>query len=263
MPILGEALKSLGLTGHEAQVYISIAQKGQQTGYEISNATGIARSNIYAALSSLLDKGIVYKVTKDPARYLAIPPEELKDKVLHSIEQAADLVIENLPTQKEVQDLVISLEGEELILDKIVYLLQHAKATIYIDGASTDLKFFAPYLIQARNQGIKVVIISLGICPVEGMLVYENHSPATWIVSPGRPIRLIVDSSLILTGELGRGNLSRGIFSSNVSLVMTTKHSFTQEIILAEVRKAFEQEVTDRFGTDFSTIREKVSNSQK
>ncbi len=64
--MLVEALKSLGLTGHEAQVYISNVQKGEQTGYEIANLTGIARSNVYAALASLLEKGIVYKVSEDP-----------------------------------------------------------------------------------------------------------------------------------------------------------------------------------------------------
>ncbi|MEA1959875.1 MAG: helix-turn-helix domain-containing protein [Bacillota bacterium] len=261
--MLADALKTLGLTRHESQVYITITQKGQQTGYEIANVTGIARSNVYAALSSLAEKGIIYKINEDPARYVGIPPDELKDKVLRTIEQAADTVIDNLyPQDDNTSDLVVSLEGEETISDKVIYLINSARATLYIDAAAEDLRLFSDHLIKARERGIKVVIISLGKCPVEGMLVYENQSPATWIVSQGRPIRLIIDSGLMLNGEMGRGKSSRGLYSSNATLVMMAKHSFTQEIILTEVRKKFENQLMEVFGTDFSIVREKVSSSR-
>lgn len=257
--MLVEALKTLGLTGHEAQVYISNVQKGEQTGYEIANLTGIARSNVYAALASLLEKGIVYKVSEEPARYVAISPEELSARVIRSIESSSLELINQLKPQQLNQDLVISLEGEENILDKIIYLLRHAASTIYLDASAADLAELADDLQQARLRGVKVVIISLGKCPVAGMLVYENQSPASWLISAGRPVRLIVDSSTMLTGELGRGKSSRGIYSSNASLVMMAKHSFTQEIILTEVRSKYESELTAYFGSDFSKIRQKVA----
>jgi len=259
--MLVEALKSLGLTGHEAQVYMSNVQKGEQTGYEIANLTGIARSNVYAALASLLEKGIVYKVSEDPARYVAISPQELSARVLRSIESSAQELIDQLKPQQLNHDLVVSLEGEEHILNKIIYLINNAASTIYLDAAAVDLAELTEDLVQAQQRGVKVVIISLGKCPVTGMLVYENQSPASWLISSGRPIRLIADSSTMLTAELGRGKASRGLYSSNTSLVMMAKHSFTQEIILAEVRNKYETELTDYFGSDFSKIRTKVSGN--
>ena len=257
--MLVEALKALGLTGHEAQVYICNVQKGEQTGYEIANLTGIARSNVYAALASLLEKGIVYKVSEDPARYVAIPPEELSARVLRSIESSSQELIDQLKPQQLNQDLVINLESEENTLNKIIYLINHASSTIYLDAAAADLTELVGDLHQAQQRGVKVVIISLGKCPVTGMLVYENQSPASWLVSSGRPVKLIVDSGTMLTAELGRGKASRGIYSSNASLVMMAKHSFTQEIILAEVRNKYETELIAYFGSDFHKIRQKVA----
>lgn len=258
-----DALKSLGLTSHEAQVYINTVQKGDQTGYEIANATGIARANVYAALSSLLDKGYVHKVNQSPARYVAVSPAELSSKVLHSIEEASRVVINNLKPQKQQEDTVINLDGENNIIDKIIFLIDSASATIYLDASAIDLELLSVHLIRARERGVKVVIICLGKCNLPNMLVYENQSPASWIIAEGRPIRLIIDSILMLTAELGRNKLSRGICSGNASLVIMAKHSFTQEIILAEIRIKFEQQMIEQFGPDFVSIREKVSNTQR
>jgi hypothetical protein len=41
------------------------------------------------------------------------------------------------------------------------------------------------------------------------------------------------------------------------------KHSYVQEIILAEVRKEFEEGLTERFGPDFRIIREKVAGRKE
>jgi len=95
------------------------------------------------------------------------------------------------------------------------------------------------------------------------MLIYENLTPASWITAEGRPVRLIIDSSLMLTGELGRDRLSQGIYSRNATLVMLAKHSYTQEIILAEVRAVFGTELEARFGHEFATIRNKVASSKR
>lgn len=261
--MIEKALRRMGLTGHEAQVYISTVQKQQQTGYEIANDTGIARANVYAALSTLLDKGYVHKVNETPARYVAVTPSELSAKVLHSIEEAGQFLVENLKEQDIEEDSVINLTGEENILEKTIYLLQNAESTIYIDAFAGDLHRLSPELIQACRRGIKVVIISLGKFFLPDMLIYENLTPASWIINEGRPLRLIVDSSLMLTGELGREKLSRGIYSRNTTLVMLAKHSYTQEIILAEVRTVFGAELEAKFGHEFATIRNKVASSKR
>ena len=49
-------LTGFSLTRQEATVYLELLKGGQMTGYEVSKRTGISRSNVYTALSGLVEK---------------------------------------------------------------------------------------------------------------------------------------------------------------------------------------------------------------
>jgi len=255
-----DALRTMGLTNHEAQLYIALAEQGVQTGYELANATGVPRANVYASLASMVDKGAVHKISEEPARYIATPPSEFTAGAMRSLEACARMVVDNIKPQPLQPDMVVSLEGEEVILNKIVSLLEAAETTVYIHAAAPDLATLKTALTKAAKRGVKVVIISLGRCPIKAQLVYENKRPATWIDGEGRPVRLITDSHWLMTAETGRGRLSRGVYSSNVSLVTMAKHAFVQEIILAEIMAGMGDEMISRFGDDFKLIQDKVAH---
>lgn len=257
-----EALRTMGLTNHEAQIYISLAEQGVQTGYELANSTGIPRANVYAALASMVDKGAVQKIGEDPARYIATPPEEFTVGAIRAMELSARVVMNSIRPKPLEPDLVVSLEGEDVILNKINNMLETAMTTVYIHASSRDLMTVKKNLTATAKRDVKVVIISLGRCPVKAQLVYENKRPATWVNGEGRPVRLITDSKMMLTGEMGRGRLSRGVYSSNVSLVNMAKHAFVQEIILAEVMTGMGGELISRYGEDFSLIQDKVAHPE-
>ena len=52
-----ELLMSFGLTRQEARVYVLLLGEGALSGYEAAKRLGISRSNAYAALAGLVDKG--------------------------------------------------------------------------------------------------------------------------------------------------------------------------------------------------------------
>lgn len=53
-------LQHFGLSRQEALLYQNLLSHGKQTGYEIAKETGISRSNVYSALSVLVEKGAAY-----------------------------------------------------------------------------------------------------------------------------------------------------------------------------------------------------------
>ena len=55
-----ELLMSFGLTRQEARVYVLLLGEGALSGYEAAKRLGISRSNAYAALAGLVDKGGLY-----------------------------------------------------------------------------------------------------------------------------------------------------------------------------------------------------------
>lgn len=258
--MLLEYLKSFGLTGYEAQVYITLVQKGVQTGYELAHASGLPRASVYSALSSLRDKGGALKVGAEPSRYVAVKPSEFTSNRMRFFCQAAEAVVNGLKFQDPEPDTIAILDGEEAIVNQTINLLSTAGHTVYISAASDDLARFAAILAETVTRGVKVVVLSSGSFKATGMILYASDSSTTWLSGQGRPISLIVDSSLILTGELGRGETSKGVYSRNASLVMMSKRSFVQEIILFEARSRFDAEFTAAFGADFAMIRQKITD---
>ncbi|MGE5415296.1 MAG: TrmB family transcriptional regulator [Acidobacteriota bacterium] len=252
------ALRELGFTQHEALVYIDLVQRGEQTGYEIANSTGIARANVYSVLASLVDKGFAQKTSSDPARFVAVAPDELVSNISRSMDRSARTILDNLKPEQPEQNAIVSLDGEENILNKLLNMIGAATSTIYLSMTHTDLEMVLDALIEARNRRIKVVIITSTSLSIPEILTYVGEPSGSWAASEGRPLRIIVDSDLMLSGEMGRGKLSRGLFSHNETMVMMARQSFIHEIVLAEIRHHFHKELDSLFGPDFGVIRDKI-----
>ena len=72
-----EALIKIGLTPIEATLYTTLCKQGALTGYEVAKLCGISRSNVYASLYSLQNKGKCYLLEEEPNKYIAISKEDL------------------------------------------------------------------------------------------------------------------------------------------------------------------------------------------
>ena len=71
-----EYLMHFGLSRQEALIYRKLLEGGKKTGYEIARDTGISRSNAYASLAAMVEKGAAYLVEGDAKRYIPIVPQE-------------------------------------------------------------------------------------------------------------------------------------------------------------------------------------------
>ncbi len=67
-----ELLMSFGLTRQEARVYVLLLGEGALSGYEAAKRLGISRSNAYAALAGLVDKGAAYMAEEQAVQYHAV-----------------------------------------------------------------------------------------------------------------------------------------------------------------------------------------------
>jgi predicted transcriptional regulator len=82
-------LRRLGLTGTEAAVYGHLLQRGAAaTGYEVAQAMGLPRANVYAALQRLWQRGAVQRLDgPDAVRYWAVPLAAFGSRVIADLEQ--------------------------------------------------------------------------------------------------------------------------------------------------------------------------------
>jgi sugar-specific transcriptional regulator TrmB len=68
-------LEELGLTASEAQAYIALLNHGSLAAATVAQRTGIHRSNVYAVLSSLAEKGLIEPGTGYGSKFSAVLPD--------------------------------------------------------------------------------------------------------------------------------------------------------------------------------------------
>lgn len=219
-----EALMQAGFTKHESMLYVTLCREGELTGYEASKITGIPRSNAYLGLAGLSDKGGAYKINAEIVKYAAVDTAELVENLKRKFSQVMKVIKEEIPQINKSVDTFISINGDVQIINKMKNLINHAQHRVYISIAYDQLEYVLEELKAARARGLKVVIITSSNVQFEGMICYLAQKQYG-------SVRLITDSSNVLTGQLNDSNPT-SLFSMNPNLVDLIKDSLTNEIKL-------------------------------
>ena len=220
-----ECLMKAGFTKHEAMLYIALCQEGELTGYEAAKTSGIPRSNAYLALAGLVDKGGALRIDGDPSKYAAVPADELVFNLRKDLEQVYQHITQNAPAREASNEPYFTIAGRDNIVNKMSYLISHANERIYMSTSPTELEFVSRELAEAKDKGLKVVIITSQGFELEGVTIYRNDK------QPGQ-IRLIADTAHVLTGELKGTGESACLYSKNRNLIQLIRESLTNEIKL-------------------------------
>ncbi len=224
-----DALMHAGFTKHESMLYIALCREGELTGYEASKITGIPRSNAYLGLAGLADKGGAYRITSETAKYTAVSPEELVQNLQRKFTEVMKVIKEEIPQLNDIGESFVTINGNQQILNKMKNLIIQAQNRIYISVALEQLRFVLKELSEARDRGLKVVIITSEKLDMEGMTCYIADKQFN-------SVRLIVDSENVLTGQLN-GTNPTCLFTRNSNMVDVIKDSLTNEIKLINITR--------------------------
>lgn len=222
-----EALVNTGLTKSESELYMALNREGVLTGYEAAKVTGISRANAYQSLAALVEKGGAFLVEGNVQKYIAVPPEEYCENVLRGMRETTAVIISYCPQGKVSIEPYITVSGTKHIIDKMKSIINEAKERVYISISETELVHVHVELLGAVKRGLKVVAIASGNFSVEGAVIYKINK------TPGH-VRLIADSSTVLTGTIKDCAEDTCLYSKNKPLVELIKDSLKNEILLAE-----------------------------
>lgn len=109
-------LEKLGLTAHEADVYLCLFQKGKSRAGDLIKALGLHRNSLYQALEGLVARRLVTKTTHEGVfHFQTTDVEHLRDP-LREQEVVAQSVIQQLKERARLTDQEITVyEGEDAI----------------------------------------------------------------------------------------------------------------------------------------------------
>jgi len=221
-------LMQFGLTLQEARIYACLHRSGRSTGYELAKVTGISRSNTYAGLSSLVEKGAAHKADGKPVRYVAVPVDEFCKNIIRELRTVRKLLEKNLPGTGEADEGYLTIQGPHNIRNKIENLIADTEHRIYISMPYSLLEPLLPSLTVLLEKGKKVVVITDGPLMLDGAILYRAAEPAAHI-------RIIRDTAVALTGNLDDTPGCSCLYSAKENLVSLLRDSMRGEIRLIEL----------------------------
>lgn len=126
-----EYLMHFGMSRQEATVYLRLIEAGKQTGYEIARDTGISRSNVYASLAALVEKGAAYLVEEDAKRYIPVHVQEFCGNRIRRMEEEQkwlDMILRE--NRKKKKDMLRSMVRNIFQIRSIIFWLMWKKECI-------------------------------------------------------------------------------------------------------------------------------------
>ncbi|MDF2587600.1 MAG: transcriptional regulator, TrmB [Anaerocolumna sp.] len=223
-----ESLMKTGLTKNESELYMVLCREGELTGYEAAKLSGIPRANTYQVLSGLVEKGGAYVIEGTVPKYVAIPVDEYCSNVMNHIKDVVEIIKKECPKLNDSVEGYITVSGLQNIIDKIRTIIEHATERVYVSISEREIEYFKEPLEVAVSKGLKVVAIISGDFELNGVITHR-------ISKPSGQIRLIADSTYVLTGTI-TGNIDDiCLYSKNKPLVELLKDSLKNEIRLSEL----------------------------
>jgi sugar-specific transcriptional regulator TrmB len=223
-----ENLVQFNLTRQEANLYLLLSTDGEMSGYEAARKGCISRSNAYAALSSLTDKGAVYRLNGGTPLYQALPIQDFCEHKLRNLKESAEALARDLPARREPAEGYLTITGRQNIIDRMRSMIASARERIYLALSPKILSLGKAELASAIARGVKVVVISSEDPALTGASFYQDSIPSN-------QIRLIADSSEVLTGELGQDEVASSLYSRRKQLVDLFKDALRNEIKLIQL----------------------------
>ncbi|MCX6709772.1 MAG: hypothetical protein NTV63_02340 [Candidatus Woesearchaeota archaeon] len=166
---------------YEVKIWTALLSRGVSTAGELSDIANVPRSRSYDVLESLEKKGFVIMKFGKPIKYLAVPPEEVVERVKKHMKREAEVKITRLDDIRktdvldelkslhsqgvelvEPTDLSGSLKGRHNLYNHLEASMMGAEKTVTIitttQGFLRKVEGFKPVFEKLKKRGVKIRI---------------------------------------------------------------------------------------------------------
>jgi len=232
-------LKSLGLTGNESRIYLSLLKRNPATGYEISRMASVPRSAIYSVLGKLESMNIINSVGDRPRRFIPIPPESLVNHFSHKIERdLSELRTRLAALNANTRDHdVWYIKGYDNMVLKAKETICQSRERLYLSLWRTEFLILEKELQEAIERGVQVTIYSF--CKLPGInanvVSYdldEERLRQAWKIS----IILVADNRTAIMGGADNDPGNQVVWTDHPSITGLATNHIILDITLAGIR---------------------------
>src|SRR6056300_297540 len=90
---------------YEVKIWTALLSRGVSSAGELSDISNVPRSRSYDVLESLEKKGFIIMKIGKPIKYIAVPPNEVLERVKGKIKEDADTQAKSLENLRESEVL--------------------------------------------------------------------------------------------------------------------------------------------------------------
>ncbi len=168
---------------YEVKIWTALLSRGVSTAGELSDIANVPRSRSYDVLESLEKKGFVIMKLGKPIKYIAVPPQEVLERVKKHVKENADEQVTKLEELKttdvigelnslhtqgvelvEPSDLSGSLRGRHNLYNHLELTIRNAENTVTImttsQGFLRKVEGFRPLFEQLSKRGVVIKIVA-------------------------------------------------------------------------------------------------------
>lgn len=214
-------LLKIGLTPIEATVFIILCEHGSLTGYEVAKLSGISRSNVYAALYNLQEKGKCEISKGETTKYIPLSKEELLLTTQREMQATLNDLEQLFPVPASIHEPYITVKGYENVLSKIKNSISLCHSHLYLLTSSTLIDLLVDNLLDASKEH-RISIICEKALSLPHIATYQRSKCP-------KGFHMIIDTESVLTGELTPHH-AQCLFSKDHSLVTLMRESFITEL---------------------------------
>ncbi len=174
-------IKDFGLNSYEAKIWTALLSRGVATAGELADISNVPRSRSYDVLESLEKKGFIVMKIGKPIKYIAVPPEEVVERVKKRVNKEAESMLSMMDELKdssilkelmqlhntgidsiEPSDISGAVKGQGNIYDHLNLMIKNAEKSILIVTSEEGLIRKSDSLIRqlkkANERGVKIKI---------------------------------------------------------------------------------------------------------
>lgn len=178
---LSKLRRYFNLNLYEVKIWTALLSRGVSTAGELSDIANVPRSRSYDVLESLEKKGFVVMKLGKPIKYIAVPPQEVLERVKKNVRQDADQQVKRLDDLKETDvlnelsnlhtqgvelvepsDLSGSLKGRHNLYNHLELTIRGAEDTVTIattaEGFLRKVEGLRPVFEQLKKRGVTIRI---------------------------------------------------------------------------------------------------------
>ncbi len=174
-------LKVFGLNSYESKLWTALLSRGVSTAGELSDISNVPRSRTYDVLESLEKKGFVVMKLGKPIKYIALPPEEVIERMKKRVNTDAERQVKLLAELKDSNlldelsllhkqgvdlvdptDLSGAIRGRENLYDQLEAVIRSAEESVTLvttpEGLSRKLRMLKRSFKKMDDRGLALRI---------------------------------------------------------------------------------------------------------